>query len=122
MMFQTSGLNTGKVRLETLITGFCCACAGDDAIPPAVIARATVSAAMTRRDNLSMDSSPSWLFKLWSCWSLGLNASATLLCFHLRANNRSRVAGGRDAAHRCARWNAALLRRSRKRHTGDLHT
>src|SRR4030095_15102957 len=23
MMFQTSGLNTGKVRLETLITGFC---------------------------------------------------------------------------------------------------
>ena len=28
MMFQTSGLNTGSVRLETLMTGFCCACAG----------------------------------------------------------------------------------------------
>ena len=29
MMFQTSGLNTGSVRLDTLITGFCCACAGN---------------------------------------------------------------------------------------------
>ena len=28
MMFHTSGLNTGSVRLETLITGLCCACAG----------------------------------------------------------------------------------------------
>ena len=27
MTFHTSGLNTGSVRLETLIIGFCCACA-----------------------------------------------------------------------------------------------
>ena len=33
MMFHTSGLNTGSVRLETLIIGFCCACAGGEKIP-----------------------------------------------------------------------------------------
>ena len=38
MMFHTSGLNTGSVRLETLITGFCCACAGGAANPATAIA------------------------------------------------------------------------------------
>ena len=41
MMFHTSGLNTGSVRLETLITGFCWACAGTDAVPMAAIVKAT---------------------------------------------------------------------------------
>ena len=63
MMFQTSGLNTGNVRLETLITGFCCACAGADAIPQAAIVKVTVSAARPRRDKLSMGTSPSWSLK-----------------------------------------------------------
>ena len=60
MMFQTSGLNTGSVRLETLITGFCWACAGTDAVPMAAIVKATISAARPRRDKFDMDTSPSW--------------------------------------------------------------
>src|SRR6476646_11324141 len=50
MMFQTSGLNTGSVRLETLITGFCCACAGGASMSAAQ----ANSAANPRRNTLAM--------------------------------------------------------------------
>src|SRR5437660_6316093 len=58
MMFQTSGLNTGKVRLETVILGFACAYAP----VPAVEAIAKTAAVVTtrRRDILSIANSPAF--------------------------------------------------------------
>src|SRR4051812_48837252 len=55
MMFQTSGLNTGSVRLDTLMTGFCCACAGG----ASARANTTANAAKTRRDMVII-ASPVW--------------------------------------------------------------
>src|SRR6185437_6992116 len=66
MMFQTSGLNTGSVRLETLITGFCCACAADSA--ETANAKHTASAAMPRRDIVDMTTPPG------GCFGCGLGA------------------------------------------------
>ena len=63
MMFHTSGLNTGSVRLETLITGFCCAWACGATMVASAIANAAASAARPRRDSLDMDNSPSWSLK-----------------------------------------------------------
>jgi hypothetical protein len=52
-MFHTKGLKTGKVRLDTLMTGFCCACALS--VEPSVSAATLANtAANTRRDNLGM--------------------------------------------------------------------
>src|SRR4051812_33731260 len=52
MMFQTSGLNTGSVRLDTLMTGFCCACAG--AVAAIAATNAAANAASPRRDIVDM--------------------------------------------------------------------
>src|SRR6185295_6731005 len=54
MMFQTSGLNTGKVRLEAVIFGFCCAGEGVGATAASTQAAATIASA--RRENLTMAS------------------------------------------------------------------
>ena len=52
MMFQTSGLNTGKVRLDAVIFGFCCA---SDAVAPIdTIAQAVASVAKVRREYMIM--------------------------------------------------------------------
>src|ERR1039458_1745591 len=60
MMFHTSGLNTGSVRLETLITGFCCASADGAVKPTTAKAITAASAARPRRDILNMKT-PRWI-------------------------------------------------------------
>jgi threonine/homoserine/homoserine lactone efflux protein len=52
MMFQTIGLNTGSVRLDTLIFGLVCACAAVPVVD--AIAMAAAAAAKWRRDILSI--------------------------------------------------------------------
>jgi hypothetical protein len=63
MMFQTSGLNTGSVRLDTLITGFCCACALER--PAVAIASAAAMAVKLRRDIMDMKTPPR-ILQAWS--------------------------------------------------------
>jgi len=58
MMFHTSGLKTGNVRLDTLITGFCCACAGEAAKPKIANVHAAANAARLRRHNWNIDTPP----------------------------------------------------------------
>ena len=53
MMFHTSGLNTGKVRLDTLMTGFCCACAFGAKLNVSAATHAN-TAANPHRDILAM--------------------------------------------------------------------
>ena len=62
MTFHTSGLNTGSVRLETLITGFCCACADGIATSGKGESKAA-NAARPRRDSLDMDIPPGGSFQ-----------------------------------------------------------
>ncbi len=57
MMFQTSGLNTGSVRLDAVIFGFCCASAV--VAPIDASAQAAASVAKARRENIFMESFPS---------------------------------------------------------------
>src|SRR5262249_42672208 len=56
MMFQTSGLNTGSVRLDTGILGFCCA--SDAVASNDTNAQAAASVARLRRENMAMKSLP----------------------------------------------------------------
>src|SRR6516164_8035189 len=62
MMFQTSGLNTGRVRLEAAILGFCCAREG--APRNAVSAVAAVIFASRRRDILCIKASSAGVIHL----------------------------------------------------------
>src|ERR1700719_1602229 len=55
MMFQTIGLNTGRVRLETLIFGLICAYA---AVAPGAAIAGAMAAAKWRREILSISTSP----------------------------------------------------------------
>src|SRR6476619_295828 len=118
IMFHTRGLNTGKVRLDTLMTGFCCACTPGAKFKVSAAAHVN-TAANPRRDILAM-TFPLAYFEQRSCASACSKASATLLRFRLRANNWTLVSGGRDAAYHRARRDAALLRGSRAGHAGRL--
>src|SRR5882672_9738758 len=55
MTFQTSGLNTGSVRLETLIFGFSCARAAGTDTPKAASTSAKASAVKRRRCVLNIE-------------------------------------------------------------------
>jgi hypothetical protein len=52
-MFHTSGLKTGKVRLDTLMIGFCCACAFGATLNVSAATHA-ITAANPCRDILAM--------------------------------------------------------------------
>jgi hypothetical protein len=56
-MFHTNGLNTGNVKLDAVIFGFCCAC--DAVVPTSAKAQAVASVARLRRDNVIMNALPS---------------------------------------------------------------
>src|SRR5262249_58718782 len=53
MMFHTSGLNTGSVRLETVIFGRCCA--GEGLVPSNARRQAAARVARPRRKNIVME-------------------------------------------------------------------
>src|SRR5437763_4417964 len=59
MMFHTSGVNTGSVRLETVIFGRCCA--GEGLVPSSARRQAAARVARPRRKNIVMEF-PSWSF------------------------------------------------------------
>src|SRR4029079_8915866 len=111
MMFHTRGLNTGRVRLDTLMTGFCCACTPGAKFKVSAAAHPN-TAANPRRDILAM-TFPLAYFEQRSCASACSKANTTLLRFRLRANNWTPVSGARDAEYHRAIRDAALLRGSR---------
>jgi hypothetical protein len=52
MIFQTIGLNTGRVRLDTLILGLCCA--SDAVVQPNANAQAVANVASLRRESATI--------------------------------------------------------------------
>src|SRR5262245_58587530 len=106
MMFQTIGLNTGSVRLETVIFGFCCATAAvaeTSASAHVTVKAAAASVARPRRGIVSIKSTPLNCQRNFGHRSLGaLRRTAIPSALSLGRGVQRAFAPARIAAHRPA--------------------
>src|SRR5690349_19097164 len=112
MMFQTSGLNTGSVRLETLMTGLCWAKAIGGAYPPTTSKAATATAAKPRRNEISMDV-PLVVVRVRDLARHVARRRARLYSAFVCVQIIAQASGGWDAAYQRARRDPPLFRGSR---------